>query len=99
MAKTLPLSEVKTHLPSLVAEIEGREEEVVVTRNGRPVAVLVSCDELARLKATLDVLSDRELLQQVRKSRQFFGEGRRGKSFEDVFADPPEAPAKRRPRR
>jgi len=99
MAKTLSLSDVKTHLPSLVAEIEGREEEVVVTRNGRPAAVLVNFDEFARLKATLDVLGDRYLMQQIRKSRQFFGKRRRGKSFEDVFADLPEAPRKRRPRR
>jgi len=99
MAKTLPLSDVKTHLPSLVAEIEGREEEVVVTRNGRPAAVLVNFDEFARLKATLDVLGDRDLMQQIRKSRRFFGKGRRGKSFEDVFADPLPAPGKRRPRR
>jgi prevent-host-death family protein len=99
MAKTLPLSEVKTHLPSLIAEIEGREEEVVVTRNGRPAAVLVNFDELARLKATLDVLGDRHLMRQIRKSRQFLARGRRGKSFEEVFAEPLKQPGKRRPRR
>ena len=41
MAKTLPLSEVKTRLPELVAGVDEREEEVVVTKNGRPAAVLV----------------------------------------------------------
>lgn len=33
MAKTLP--EVKTRLPELVTGMEEREEEVVVTKNGR----------------------------------------------------------------
>src|SRR5262245_66654138 len=99
MAKILSLSDVKTHLPSLVAEIEGREEEVVVTRNGRPAAVLVNFEEFARLKATLDVLGDPNLMQQIRKSRRFFEKGRRGKSFEDVFADVLAVPGRRRPRR
>ena len=40
MAKTLPLSEVKTRLPELVAGVDEREEEIVVTKNGRPAAVL-----------------------------------------------------------
>jgi len=37
MAKTLPLSGVKTRLPELITGVEEREEEVVVTKNGRPL--------------------------------------------------------------
>jgi prevent-host-death family protein len=55
MAKTLPISEVKTHLPELVGGGAEREEEVVVTRKGKPAAVLVNFAEYERLKATLDV--------------------------------------------
>ena len=51
MAKTLPLSEVKTRLPELVTGVEEREEEVVVTKNGRPAAVLINVQEYARLGA------------------------------------------------
>jgi hypothetical protein len=38
MAKTLPISEVKTRLPELVSGIADREEEIVITRNEKPVA-------------------------------------------------------------
>lgn len=95
MAKTLPLSEVKTRLPELVAGVDEREEEVVVTKNGRPAAVLVNVHEYARLKETLDVLSDPDLLQQVAESRAFYRSGKKGLSFEDVFGEPL-APAKKR---
>ena len=97
MTKTLPISEVKARLPELVNGISEREEEVVVTRNGRPAAVLVSYDEYARLKETLDVLCDRELMEQVRLSRSFYRSRRRGRSFEDVFGEPL-VPARRPPR-
>jgi prevent-host-death family protein len=88
MAKTLPLSEVKTRLPELVAGVEEREEEVVVTKNGRPAAVLVNVQEYARLKETLDVLSDPALMQQIAESRAFYRAGGKGLSFEDVFGEP-----------
>jgi len=97
MAKTLPISEVKTHLPELVTGVAEREEEVVVTRKGKPAAVLVNFSEYERLKATLDVLSDRHLMEQIRRSRRFYASGKVGLSFAEVFGEPlRRAPVKRR---
>lgn len=95
MAKTLPLSEVKPRLPELVAGVEEREQEVVVTKNGRPAAVLVNVQAYARLNETLDVLSDSDLMTQIAKSRAFYKTGKKRFSFEDVFGEPI-APAKKR---
>lgn len=96
MAKTLPLSEVKTRLPELVAAVQEREEEVVVTKNGRPAAVLINVDEYARLKETLDVLSDPALMGQIAESRAFYRRKNKGLSFEDVFGEPLTPVKKRR---
>lgn len=95
MAKTLPLSEVKARLPELVAAVEEREEEVVVTKNGRPAAVLINVREYARLKETIDVLSDPVLMDQIAESKAFYRAGKKGLSFEDVFGEPV-TPAKKR---
>ena len=88
MAKTLSLSEVKTRLPELVAGVQEREEEIVVTKNGRPAAILINVDEYARLKETLDVLSDPVLMKQISRSQAFYKTGKKGLSFEDVFGEP-----------
>lgn len=88
MAKTLPISEVKTHLPELVSTIEARDEQVVVTRKGKPAAVLLSYGEYSRLRETLDVLSDPSLMRQIRRSQAYFAKGGKGLSFEDVFGEP-----------
>ena len=96
MAKTLPISEVKTHLPELVTGVAEREEEIVVTRKGKPAAVLVNFAEYERLKATLDVLSDPDPMDQIRKSRRLYASGKRGLSFEEVFGEPLRAAGKRR---
>ena len=88
MAKTLPISEVKARLPELVAGVQEREEEVVVTRNGRAAAVLLNVEEYERLKATIEVLSDPGLMRQIRASQKFYAPGRKGLSFEEVFGEP-----------
>lgn len=88
MSKTLPISEVKTRLPELVDGVHEREEEIIVTRNGKPVAVLLNYAEYERLKETLDVLSDPDLMSQIEESRSFYASGRKGLSFEDTFGEP-----------
>ena len=97
MAKTLPISEVKARLPELVSGVQEREEEIVVTRNGKPAAMLINYAEYERLKGTLDVLSDRNLLRQIRRSKAYFASGKKGLSFEAVFGEPlvPRRPGRR----
>lgn len=97
MSKILPISEVKARLPELVTGVAEREEEVVVTRNGKPAAVLLNFAEYERLKETLDVLTDPDLMRQVRQSKKFYAKGARGLSFEDIFGESL-APPKTRPR-
>src|SRR5262249_59739077 len=95
MARILPISEVKARLPELVTGVEDREEEIVVTRKGKPAAVLVNHAEYERLKETLDVLSDPMLMKQIGLSRRYYSSGQRGLSFEDVFGKGP-GPGRRR---
>lgn len=54
----LPLAEIKKRLSEIVDGVEDRHDRVVLTRHGRPVAVIVSPDELESLEETLDLLSD-----------------------------------------
>ena len=64
--KTLSLSEAKATLSGLVEAVECRDEEVVITRNGRPAAVLVSPDEYESWKETLAIRSDRDLMREIK---------------------------------
>jgi antitoxin YefM len=65
--KTLPLSEVKAKLSKLVDRVEATDEEVVITRNGRPAAVLVSSDEFEAWQETIAIRSDRDLMGEIRR--------------------------------
>lgn len=60
-----PLRSVRDHLSEFVDRAEREHERFVVTRNGRPAAVLLGYDDLAALEETLDVLSDPTALAEI----------------------------------
>lgn len=75
-----PLRNVRDHLSEFVDRAEREHERVVVTRNGRPAAVLIGYDDLAGLEETLDILSDPDALGEIRQAEAEVarGEGVRG---------------------
>jgi antitoxin YefM len=82
--KTLPLSVVKAKLSALVDEVESRDERVVITRKGRPAAVLVSQDDLDSWQETLEITSDRALMTEIRRGIRQIGRGQTV-SYEKLF--------------
>ncbi len=85
MTKTLPISEVKAKLPKLVKGVAERDDEVVITRNGRPAAILISTDEYESLRETIEVLSDPKAMAQIRRSEAYFRRGGKGHTLDQVF--------------
>lgn len=85
--KTLPLSEVKAQLSKLVHEVSSRDEQVTITRNGRPAAMLVSPDEIESWRATVEIMSDPEAMAAIRRGRRQLKEGRvlSEKEVEELF--------------
>jgi antitoxin YefM len=85
--ETLPLSHVKAHLSEIADRVEGQHDRVVVTRNGRPAAVLVSPEDLESLEETLAVLSDPQLMRQIRESEAELERGEEGVTLEQLKAE------------
>lgn len=59
----------------MVDRVEHTHDRIIVTRNGRPAAVLISPDELASLEDTLELLSDPEAMHQLAESQKAHREG------------------------
>jgi len=75
--KTLSLSEAKMKLSELVDKVQRMDEEVVITRNGRPAAVLISPDEFESMRETLEIKADRELMKEIQAGlKALKGKGR-----------------------
>jgi prevent-host-death family protein len=64
----LQLPEFKAQLSEVVQRVSTQHERVTITVHGRPTAVLISVDDLESLEETIAVLSDADLMQQLRES-------------------------------
>jgi len=63
----MSVSEAKMKLSALVESVNATDQEVTITKNGRPVAVLVSPDEFEGWRETLAIRSNRALMQEIKK--------------------------------
>jgi antitoxin YefM len=61
--KTMSLSEVKTKLSELVDAVERWDEVVTITRNGKPVAIIVSKDEYEGWQETVEIMRDAKFMK------------------------------------
>jgi len=72
---TEPLHSVRDHLSELVDRVQREHERVMITRNGRDAAVLISAADLDELEETVSVLSDPEALAEIREADQAYSRG------------------------
>jgi antitoxin YefM len=86
--KTLSVSEAKMKLSSLVEKVQTTEEEILITKNGSPAAVLISPDEYESLKETIAVRSDASLMDEIRKGLKALKAGKaRLYSLDELFQE------------
>ena len=83
--KVLPLSEVKTKLSELVDVVERRDESITITRNGKPVAMIVSKDEYEGWHETSEILRDPEFLKEIRSGIRSLARTKKRYTVEQIF--------------
>jgi antitoxin YefM len=85
--KTLPLAQVKANLSRLVDQVVETDEEIMITRNGRPAAILVSPDEYEGWKETQAIRSDRELVAEIRRGLRLLKRGSKIYTLEELLPE------------
>jgi antitoxin YefM len=95
MVKTVPVSEARQTLPGLVSRMRRLMDRVIITRNGKPAAVMMGYEEYESWVETLELLSRSESVRGVREGLEDLRAGR-ARSFEGVFGEPLRAKGKKR---
>jgi len=72
---TQSLRDVRDHLSEVIDRVEHQHDRVVVTRNGKPAAVILSPEDLAQLEETIDVLGNSEALADIREADAAYARG------------------------
>ena len=63
------LAAVKAEFSRFVESAERTHERVIVTKNGRPAAVLIGIEDYEAMVETLEVLSDADAMRAVAEAR------------------------------
>ncbi len=87
MTYTLPLSVAKIKFSKLVDDILKKEDEVVITRNGKPAAVLINAEEYASWKETQEIKANPALMREIAEGLKAIQHGKDKKyaSVEELF--------------
>ncbi|MGV8083920.1 MAG: type II toxin-antitoxin system Phd/YefM family antitoxin [Coriobacteriia bacterium] len=73
--ETRSLADVKAHLSEIVDLVAEQHERVVITRHGRPAAVIVSTSDLEAIEEMLDILSTPGALEGIRAAEAEIEDG------------------------
>ena len=95
MVRTIPVSEARQALPELVNRMRTLMDRVIITRNGKPEAVMMGFEEYESWVETLELLSRPNTLRGIREGLADLKAGR-SRSFEEVFGEPLRVKSKRR---
>lgn len=72
---TQSLAAIKSHFSQVIDDVAGTHERVTVTKNGRPVAVILAVEDYESLMETLEILSDRSAVAEIRDAEQQMAQG------------------------
>ena len=75
MVNTISLKELRPHLPEVIKGIDSRFDRYILTKRGKPVAVMMSVDDYEGFLETLDILSDKGLVKRIKKGKRQIQKG------------------------
>ena len=83
----VPVTKLKPKLLNVISRVQDAGEEYVVTKNGKPAAVIIGFDEWESWMETIEILSDKNSADRIRRGIEYFKKGGKGLTIEEVFGD------------
>ena len=83
--KILSLSEAKMKLSELIENVYSTDEEITITKNGRPAAVLISPEEFENLKETVEIKSNHDLMNEIKNGLAALSNKTKLYTLEELF--------------
>lgn len=74
--RILPISQVKSKINEYVDAVSETRDQITITKNGRPAAVLIGVDEWESIQETLHWLSQPGILESINQSEADVAAGR-----------------------
>ncbi len=76
MVNTITLKELRPELPEVIKYIDSRLDRYIVTKRGKPVAIMMSPDDYEGLLETIQILSNKDTARRIKKAKRQIREGK-----------------------
>ncbi len=85
--KTVPVTEARKKFTELIKEVEDMMGKYIITRKGKPAAVILNTEEFESLQETIRIMEDQLLQEKLRQARADITDGEIY-SYEEIFGEP-----------
>jgi len=68
MTRNISLKRLRPKLPQVIMDIDSNMDRFVITKRGKPVALMMSIDDYESLIETLNIYADKPLMKRIKKA-------------------------------
>lgn len=83
MVNFISIRELRPKLSEVIDRVHDRFDRYVITRHGKPEVVMMSMDDYEGLLETLEIMSDKKLVRELRQAEKEMKSGK-GVPLEEV---------------
>jgi len=87
MVKTITTREFRAHLAGVLNDVVKRFDRYVISKRGKPEAVLMCVDDYEGWLETLEIMASKKALRDIEAAKKELQHGK-GYTFEEVFGKP-----------
>jgi prevent-host-death family protein len=84
MVKTISTREFRMHMAGVLIDVVKRFDRNVISKRGKPEAVLMCIDDYEGWLETVEIMSSKKVLKDIEAAKKELRRGK-GHSFEEVF--------------
>jgi antitoxin YefM len=76
MTKTMSIKALRPALPAVIDGIDRKMDRYVITKRGKPAAIMMGVDDYESLLETLDILTDKETMTRLKQGERDIAAGK-----------------------
>jgi antitoxin YefM len=64
----IPITKAKSQFLNMIRSFDKNEDTIAITKNGIPKAVIISMEQYESICETIEIMSSKDIMQQIRAS-------------------------------
>ena len=75
MVNTITLKALRPELPDVIKNIDTKLDRYIITKRGKPVAMMMNIDDYESILETIEILSDKQAAKRIKQAKDEIARG------------------------